>query len=215
MHERKQNYIAPETLSRNAPRFLVGALVTALVLSGAGLALYRDFVAAFDRPVADPPANVDLIVVLSGGVGRLDEGLRLLREDRAPLLYLVGFQTKAVAARLSGEPAVARLVEAGRILVEPRSGSTLEDAELTRVIVTEREARAILLITSVYHLRRADLTFRSILPRDVAVHLRPVRSAAFRGGAWQEDEPSRRIVIGEFLKYLYYQVRLPLRTSEG
>lgn len=211
MDDREQSFIASRWLSRNAPRFLVGALVATIVLSGAGLALYREFVSTFDQPAPDLPAHVDVIVVLSGGAGRLDEGLRLLRDGRAPLLYLVGFQPKAVAARLGGEAAVARLTSEGRVLVEPRSDSTLEDAERTRALVDQRNARAILVITSVYHVQRADLTFRTILPAEVAVHLRPVRSAAFRGGDWQTDEPSRRIVVGEFVKYVAYRVRLAFR----
>ncbi len=213
MGANQQKHIAPGRFRRNGPRAIAGAVLLAVVLSGAGLALFRDFVAAFDRPVPDPPPRVDVIVVLSGGTGRLDEGLRLLREERAPLLYLVGFQSKAVTARLAGEPSAAALAEAGRILVEPRSGSTLEDAQRTRALVAERGSRAILLITSVYHVRRADLTFRTILPAGVAVYPRPVRVAAFRGGGWQADEPSRRLVIGEFLKYLYYRVRLPFHRD--
>lgn len=215
MRTSKQNYIAPGAARRNGPRFLAGFLVATLVLAGAVLALYRDFVAAFDRPLPKVPAGVDVIVVLSGGSGRLDEGLRLLREGRAPLLYLVGFQSKAVSTRLTGEPAVAALARDGQVLVEPRSGSTLEDAELTRALVAKRGARAILLITSVYHLRRAEITFRTILPPDVSLYLHPVRSAAFRGDGWQEDEPSRRLVVSEFLKYLFYRVRLPFHPAAG
>ncbi|HEY8369535.1 MAG TPA: YdcF family protein [Thermodesulfobacteriota bacterium] len=210
MDDTEQTCIAPGRLRRNAPRFLAGGLLAAVVLSGALLALYGDFVAAFDRPAAEAPPRVDLIVVLSGGAGRLDEGLRLLEAGRAPLLFLVGFQSRAVASRLAADPVASSLARAGRILVEPRSGSTLEDAERTRVAVARHQARAILLITSVYHMQRAEMTFRKILPPSVSVYGRPVRSAAFLGDGWREDEPSRRLVVGEFLKYLFYRVRLSL-----
>lgn len=215
MQETKPNYIAPGRFRRNAPRFLAGVLLGAIVLSGAALALYSEFVSAFDRPVPDAPPEVDVIVVLSGAAGRLDEGLKLLGEGRAPLLYLVGFQSKAVASRLAADPVASGFAGAGRIVVEPRSGSTLEDAERTRAVVVRRQARVILVITSVYHVRRAELTFRTILPPSVAVYLRPVRSAAFRGDGWREDELSRRLVVGEFLKYLLYRVRLPLYQATG
>lgn len=182
-------------------------MAAAGLVAAAALA-FRDFVRAFDRPPSPLPARVDLIVVLSGGAGRLEEGVRLLEEGRAPLLFLVGFRSRAVAARLSGAgtgPPVG-----GRVLVEPRSASTLEDAERTRALVVQAGAASVLLITSVYHMPRADLTFRARLPAGVALYTRPVRSPAFRAGPWYADPAARRVVLTEFGKFLYYRVRLAL-----
>ena len=208
--EPEQDYIAPEGRPRNHESLLVGLLVGAVVVAGAGLALFQDFVASFDRPVPAPPPRVDLIVALSGGSGRLAEAVRLLHEGRAPVLLLVGFQGPAVAARLGEHPDAAALAREGRIVVEPRSESTLDDARRTRALVEARGARSVLVITSVYHVPRAELTFQTLLPSGVAVYVRPVATARFRADAWDADEPSRRIVFGEFMKYLVYRVRLAL-----
>lgn len=191
---------------------LLGALLVAIVGAAAFLAAFQDFVESFDHPPPPLPARVDVIVALSGGSGRLEEGVRLLREGRAPLLFLVGFQARAVANRLDAEPALAELAREGRILVEPRSESTLDDARRTRALVLDRHARSILLITSVYHVRRAQLAFRAVLPDTVALHTWPVRSRTFRADAWYADEPSRRVVFAEFLKYLFYRLRLPFHA---
>lgn len=202
------NYIAPARRRRNLEGLLAALLIGTVVVAGAGLAAFQDFVASFDRPVRPPPARVDLIVALSGGSGRLGEAVRLLGQGRAPLLLLVGFQGPAVAARLSEDPEAGAMAREGRIVVEPRSGSTLDDAEHARALVEARGVRSVLVITSVYHVPRADLTFRTVLPPDVAVYVRPVATARFRADAWDADEPSRRIVFGEFIKYVVYRIRL-------
>lgn len=187
---------------------LVAALLLGALLVAAAVAAFKDFVDSLDHPPPPLPARVDVIVALSGGSGRFDEAIRLLQEGRAPLLFLVGFQARAVAARLAAEPAAAALAREGRIIVEPRSGSTLEDAERTRTLVADRGARSVLLITSVYHVRRAGLTFRALLPQSVDLHTWPVRSGTFRSGPWYQDESRRRVVLTEFLKYLLYRIRL-------
>ncbi len=192
---------------------LLSVLLLVLVVTAAFLAAFQDFVESLDHPPPPLPARVDVIVALSGGSGRFEEGVRLLREGRAPILFLVGFQPRAVAGRLDVEPALAELVREGRILVEPRSDSTLEDARRTRALVLDRDAHSVLLITSVYHVRRARLAFQAILPDGVTLHTWPVRSSTFRADAWYADEPSRRVVFAEFLKYLLYRVRLPFHAA--
>jgi uncharacterized SAM-binding protein YcdF (DUF218 family) len=197
-------------LRRNA-RSLGAAVLATVVLAAAGFALFQDFVDGLARPSPTLPERVDLIVVLSGGAGRLDEGVRLLREGRAPMLFLVGFQGPAVAQRLENDPEAATLAQEDRIQFEPRSESTLDDAHLTRRVVERRRARSVLLITSVYHVPRARLAFRAILPPDVELHVRPVRSGKFRADGWFEDAGSRRVVFNEFIKYLAYRVWLVAR----
>jgi uncharacterized SAM-binding protein YcdF (DUF218 family) len=110
-----------------------------------------------------------------------------------------------VASRLGQDRAVAGLARDGRIAVEPASQSTLDDARLTRALVERRGARSVLLITSAYHVKRADLTFREVLPAAVTLHVRPVHTSTFRADGWFDDEPSRRLVFGEFVKYVLYR----------
>ncbi len=190
---------------------LAGLLVSAVLITVA-LAAFKDFVDGLDRPPAPLPVRVDVIVALSGGSGRFEEAIRLLQEGRAPVLFLVGFQPHAVAARFAAAPVAAALAREGRIVVEPRSGSTLEDAERTRALVADRGARSVLLITSAYHMRRADFTFRTLLPASVDLHTWPVRSSTFRSGLWYQDELSRRVILTEFLKYLFYRLRLSVHV---
>ncbi len=199
---------------RNPRTPLLAGLLVGAVLIAVALAAFKDFVDGLDRPPPPLPVRVDVIVALSGGSGRFEEAIRLLREGRAPVLFLVGFQPRAVAARLAAEPGVAALARQGRIVVEPRSGSTLEDAERTRALVADRGARSVLLITSGYHMRRADLTFRTLLPASVDLHTWPVRSSTFRSGLWYQDESSRRVVFTEFLKYLFYRLKLSVHPPE-
>jgi uncharacterized SAM-binding protein YcdF (DUF218 family) len=197
-------------MRRRNTRSLGAGVLATVVLAAAGFTLFQDFVDGLARPAPPLPARVDVIVVLSGGAGRLDEGVRLLRDGRAPMLFLVGFQGPAVAQRLENDPEAATLAREDRIQFEPRSESTLDDARLTRRVVERRLARSVLLITSVYHVPRATLAFRAVLPADVELHVRPVRSGKFRADSWFEDAGSRRVVFNEFIKYLAYRIRFAL-----
>lgn len=128
---------------------------------------------------ADAPA-ADAIVVLGGGLSaaepprpwpdlnsaadRAVHGARLYRAGKAPLVVATG------GARLGGTLTQAAgvadlLVELGvpreAILTADASRNTYEDALGTRRLLAEREAGALLLVTSALHMPRALATFRA------------------------------------------------------
>ena len=115
------------------------------------------------RPALAPRAGVE---VAEGG-DRLLTGLRLMRANKAPLLLTSGGQVSFTA----GDPAPAEAksarllaIELGlppsRIVINPGSRTTAEEARDIGTMARERGWTRVLLVTSAFHMPRSLATFR-------------------------------------------------------
>jgi uncharacterized SAM-binding protein YcdF (DUF218 family) len=92
---------------------------------------------------------------------RLECGIRLYREDAAPLLLLSGGGSGPVPeAEIMQQIALACGVPDGALLVEPRSANTAENAREAARLLRPRGVREVLLVSDRPHLPRAALLFR-------------------------------------------------------
>jgi uncharacterized SAM-binding protein YcdF (DUF218 family) len=144
----------------------------------------------------------DAIVVLTGGMGRVDEGISLYRANQAKLLFLVGVDPSVNKSDLFAEKSGARGGE--DIILEKKSRNTLENAFYARDLILGKNVRSINLITSRYHMKRAVLIFRSVLPKDIAVYPYPVDSRNLKEQWWSHGG-SLRLLFGEFYKYWLFK----------
>ncbi|MEA5112779.1 MAG: YdcF family protein [Geobacteraceae bacterium] len=146
--------------------------------------------------------NTDAIVVLAGGRGRVEEGIKLYRAHRARWLFLVGVDPSVRKKDLFREKSGERGGE--DVLLENVSRNTLENAIHARDLITRKDVRSVLLITSRYHMMRSILLFNSVLPKDVAVYPYPVDSRNLKE-EWWAHEGSFRLLFGEFYKYFLFK----------
>lgn len=147
------------------------------------------------------PGRVDAVVVLTGGKGRVEEGLRLLRAGVTDTLILSGVNGAATVDSIYMGRVDKALGE--RIILEKVSKSTYENAVETRRIVEIKGVKSVLLITSWYHLKRAENIFRAVMPKAVSITARaavppnPEDTIVYNFN-------STLILTSEFLKYLFY-----------
>ena len=187
------------------------------------------------RQVETLPA-ADAIVVLGGGINpirgdmiypnlsdstdRIWHAARLYHAGKAPLIIASsgnvwgrpGQQTKADAMRMLLN---ALGVPDDAILLEASSRNTRQNAVFTEKLATSRGIRQVLLVTSYWHLRRAEAAFKhvglDVIPA-AADHLRSPRTG-FRRLRVSSFLPSARILrsnsrfIKEYLGYLVYRLR--------
>lgn len=146
--------------------------------------------------------STDAIVVLAGGRGRVEEGIRLYRSNSARLLFLVGVDPSVRKSDLFKEKKGERSGE--EVFLEKTSRNTLENALYTRDLIAQRKVGSIRLITSRYHMMRAVLIFTSILPKDIAVYPYPVDSKNLKEKWWSHGG-SFRLLLGEFYKYCLFK----------
>ena len=147
--------------------------------------------------------KTDAIVVLTGGRGRVEEGIRLYRERQGEWLFLVGVDPAVRKSDLLHGQLDAEL-ESG-VVLEKVSRNTLENALYARELVLKYQTGSIRLLTSRYHMKRAILIFRTILPRDVAIYPHPVDSRNLREEWWSHGG-SIRLLFTEFYKYCLYRI---------
>ena len=193
-------------MQRRLGRWLLGLAVVAAGLLVWQVRLFAEYLESLER---QPPRieRADAIVSLAGGSGRLDRGLQLLLEGKADVLLLSG----------TGKGATIEDIFPGRdlsslgsrvILLENRSTSTYENAiEAWAVLTARGDPKEVVLLTSNYHMLRSEYVFRKVFPPDVRIHAWPVAAGNVERGRWWRDARSRKIVLNEYAKYLWYRLR--------
>ena len=165
--------------------------------------LFVDFVyKTFSFRVRD--ISPDAVVVLAGGKGRIEEGVRLYRQGKGERLFLVGVDPSVTKADLYKEE-TPEVRSSQQVYLEKVSRNTLENAIFARELIVKNNVRSLLLITSRYHMKRSLLIFRNILPRDIAIYPHPVvvKNSA---EAWWSHGGSLRLLFSEFYKYCLYRI---------
>lgn len=181
--------------------FFRGLLSLLLVLAIVTAVLFVDFVyKTFSLRQRD--IHTDAIVVLAGGRGRVEEGVKLFRERKGDYLFLIGVDPVVKKAELFRDRPGEHL--AGRVFLENVSTNTLENALYGRELLARRDIRSLRLITSRYHMKRAALIFREVLPKDVAIYPYPVDSKNLKEEWWSHGG-SFRLLFSEFYKYCLFR----------
>ena len=149
------------------------------------------FAFTLGKPAKESAAATDAAVVLTGGKGRIEHGIDVLRAGKAKRLLVAGADpsvTKAdMARRLGGKRRLLSCcVDLGSESVDTRS-----NAEEAARWIDEHRYKSVRLITSDWHMRRARYEFRKVLGDRVRLTTDAVRS-----------EPGFMTLFGEYSKYV-------------
>jgi uncharacterized SAM-binding protein YcdF (DUF218 family) len=155
--------------------------------------------------------KTDAIVVLAGGRGRIEEGVRLYRQREGERLFLIGVDPTVRKADLFREQKGSR--DGDEVYLEKVSSNTLENAIYARDLLLKHNVRSIRLITSRYHMKRALLLFRHTLPKDIAIYPQPVVSKNLQEEWWNHGG-SVRLLFSEFYKYCLFRLFFLLGPGE-
>ncbi len=155
--------------------------------------------------------QTDAIVVLAGGRGRVEEGIRLYREGKGNLLFLIGVSPAVRKIDLFQERPGGR--SGDHVFLEKVSRNTLENAIYARELILQHRVVSIKLITSRYHMKRATLLFRTMLPRDIAIFPYPVDSKNLKEQWWSHGG-SFRLLFSEFYKYCMFRLMFLVASGE-
>ena len=196
-------------------RFRYGRLVLfclAVVAVAWGVGFYR-----FAHMIPDraPPASIrtDAIVVLTGGAGRVHEGLSLLEKGASNKLFVSGvYRGVDVEALLKVAQRAPGHLECC-IMLGYTADSTRGNAEETAAWVRKNGVKSIRLVTASYHMPRSLLEFRRSLPRDVTILPHPVFPEQFRQHDWWLWWGSGWLAISEYHKYLLARLSMLLQPG--
>jgi uncharacterized SAM-binding protein YcdF (DUF218 family) len=193
------------------------ALRTLIVLGIAlgTLALGLGFVWFMDRvpgEEAAPDRKAEGIVVLTGGAARINDAIELLAAERGHRLLITGVNPTTHTAELARLTPQYRKLFACCIDLDRSAMNTIGNAVETRRWTRARGFRSLLVVTSAYHMPRALAELAHELP-DVTLIAFPVWTERERANPWWTDAGTARLLISEYLKYVYAVARMHLLPS--
>lgn len=156
------------------------------------------------RDPAPPSRPADAIFVLTGGEGRIQEGYRAWSAGAARELYILGAGRTVPITRIVPEGTRIPPEALSRAHVEGWSQNTLENAFSAKSAVVEGKYSSVILVTSDYHVPRAYLAFRKVLPPEVSLSAIRVGPEGGPGAPWRW---ARRHFL-EGWKYWGYRILL-------
>ena len=147
---------------------------------------------AFSLPQAAPLREAtDVIVVPTGGVGRIDRGVELLRRGAADKLLVTGVDAEVRPVEFAAEYELSPQEMDCCVVLGFSALDTRGNARETAEWIREGKYRSLRLVTSDWHMRRAASELGPVLPAGVTV----VQDAVSR-------EPSLRMLFLEYHKLL-------------
>src|SRR6266403_1547734 len=187
-------------------RFMVAVLVTLIILGGLAATVF--FGVGYYLSPQDPLVKADAIVAISGGEtdSRTTEAIRLYKDGWAPKLIFSG------AALDPNGPSNAQAMA----LAAEKAGVPFQDIELDEVAANTRQNatgvadiahregyHSIILVTSPYHQRRAEITFHRALGQSFPIINHSSYDHGWRRSHWWATPYSRELTYSELQKVAY------------
>lgn len=163
-------------------------------------------------PATDFP-KADAIVVLTGGKGRVQEGIRLLSRQQAEKMLISGVGSGVnLEDLLSLQPANADEKQAAReqsgsISLGRSADSTSTNAQETKEWMEKQRFKSLLLVTANYHMPRSLMEFSSLMP-EMKIYPAPVAPDDFHFDRWWTDAKSAKLLFLEYFKLVAAWIRI-------
>lgn len=171
---------------------LVGVLVVGFVC----------FWAALPMPIPVQNVSANAIVVVTGGQGRIATALALLESNRAPRMFISGVGqnvTLREVVRQAGGTHRPDLMQCC-IILGHQAMNTFENGTETAAWLKLNHIKNIILVSSNYHLPRAELELSMAAP-DVKITAFPTDTQTT--AHWWQQRWTTELMVGEYLKTLW------------
>jgi uncharacterized SAM-binding protein YcdF (DUF218 family) len=151
--------------------------------------------------------NADGIVVLTGGASRVTDALELLAAGHGKRLLITGVNPGTTTTEIARQIPDYNHMLACCVDLDYSALNTFGNAVQTRVWTEERGFQSLIIVTSAYHMPRALAELAHQLP-NVALIPFPVVSDRLRIEPWWSNGATTRLVVSEYLKYLFAKMRM-------
>ncbi len=179
-------------------RLLFDGTILLLVMLIIGFIVFANGV---DRERIEPAHPADGITVLTGGVSRIDEAMKLLSQGKAKRVLITGVNRGTTLEQLKELSSQGDQYFACCVDVDKEARNTIDNATETAQWVTLNQYSSIIVVTSNYHLPRALAELERALP-GVALIPYPVVDNNVHVERWWHYPGTTRLLLSEYLKYL-------------
>ncbi|HEY9521364.1 MAG TPA: YdcF family protein [Methyloceanibacter sp.] len=195
-------HVEPE--SSSAFELLVGGLrfIFDLILLAVVLTVIGFFIFTGNLQRSQPePRTADGIAVLTGGVARIDEAMKLLTQQKAKRLLITGVN------RTTSTEALKQLASQGDQLfsccvdIDKEARNTIDNATETSQWVARNHYTSIIVVTSNYHMPRALAELARVMPGVTLIPYSVIDNNVHLD-RWWTYPGTTKLLISEYLKYL-------------
>jgi uncharacterized SAM-binding protein YcdF (DUF218 family) len=155
--------------------------------------------------------SADGIVVLTGGTARVTDSLELLAHGRGKRLLITGVYPGTTTGDIAHQVVNYDKLLACCVDLDYSALNTLGNAVQARHWAITHGFGSLIVVTSAYHMPRALAELAHQLP-DVALIPCPVVSDRLRIEPWWSNGTTTRLVLSEYLKFLYAKLRMRFDT---
>lgn len=187
--------------------FLVPVIVFSIILEVISVFEYVAGIVELQKN-QQPVIGAEMIVVLAGSSGRIKPAYDLMIEKNIPVLFVAGTHSAANFEQLAKQYSLDASYKS-RIVIDNVSRTTLENAQAAQKFVEDNRIKNIILVTSIYHMERAEFLFRKML-EDLGVQIIPYSTyiKPISPDSWWKNPATLQSVLSEFFKYQYYKLLL-------
>lgn len=190
-------------------RFHLGRVLAfgALGLCAAFLGHFFLFAQSVANTTVPTTAIADGIVVLTGGNARVSKAIELLERGKASRLLISGVHPGTTREQLAAVTSSEMPLKETSVDLDRVALNTEGNATETASWVRKNNFKSLLVVTSAYHLPRAQVELSGVLP-DVVLIGYPVYSKDLKLKTWYKQPATIQLLIREYVKYVIAQVRI-------
>ena len=196
----------------------IAVALFAIILAILGLTIFLQLNDLASCDISDQPlsegicSRADAIVAVSGGdtSARTQHAVDLYKNGWAPLLIFSGAaldKSGPSNAEAMRQSALDAGVPSEAILIEEYSENTNQNATNTKSVVEANDIKKVILVTSGYHQRRANLEFGSQLGSDVVIKNSPTQDSDWSWYWWLTPR-GWWLAASEFVKVIAFYAGL-------
>jgi uncharacterized SAM-binding protein YcdF (DUF218 family) len=178
-------------------RLIFNALMLAFVLLVIGFLIFTDSIQR-SQPA---PARADGIAVLTGGVARIDEAMKLLAQQKAKRVLITGVYRTTTTEALKELASQGDQLFACCVDIDKEARNTIDNATETSQWVAQHHYHSIIVVTSNYHMPRALAELARVMPGVTLVPYSVVDNNVHLG-RWWTYPGTTKLLISEYIKYL-------------
>lgn len=185
-------------------RLLFDGIILLLVMLIIGFIVFANGV---DHERPETASTADGIAVLTGGVSRIDEAMKLLARGKAKRVLISGVDRGTTREQLQRLASQGDKYFSCCVDIDKNARNTIDNATETAQWVTLNQYGSVIVVTSNYHMPRALAELARAMPGVTLVPY-PVVDNNVHVERWWQYPGTTRLLLSEYLKYLPALARL-------